>query len=155
MAELTEREILDRLKTSLKEAASQARQLAAGERGKVYPAFRENLDLVYGCCRQMSGWREDTRWSEFGVMIHGCRERCRRWIVWKYGPDAFRQLAEVLDIAHKNAVALETRRTGRVGMILPEMLTPETRTQGRPVSVILPNGLKRVKQNAPSVDTKQ
>jgi hypothetical protein len=143
MAELTERQILDCLHSNLKEGASIARELAAGKRGDRYPRFRENLNLVYGCCRQIAGWREDTRWGPLGLMVHEARERCRRWLAWKYGPPAFRKLADNLDAMIVLAKNLETKRTGKVGMILPEMLTPDSRTQGRPVSVILPPGFKR------------
>lgn len=142
MARLTEPEILSRLKESLKEAASQADQLANGLRGPLYPRFRQNIDLIHGCCRQMSGWREDTRWSAFGVQIHECRERCRRWLVSKSGSKMYRKLANILRAALDRAIELETKRTGKRGLILPTPAPAETRTQGRPVRVILPPGFK-------------
>lgn len=146
MARLTEIEILDRLKSSCLDAAAQADQLSRGERGPIYPRFRENIDLIHGCCRQMSGWREDARWGQFGLRIHECRERCRRWLVEKHGPKMFRKLADILREAHKRAVDLETKRTGRRGILLPDMMPAETRTQGR--SILVPAGFKDIRETA-------
>ena len=83
----------------------------------------------------MSGWRQDLRWSPFGVRIHEAKERCRRWLVEKHGPAAFRMLAAILDAAVVRAKELETRRTGKRGALLPIPLAAPTRTQGRQILV--------------------
>lgn len=131
---LTEQEILNRLKESLKEAAVDADRLGNGERGDIYPRFRENLRLVDGCCRQMSGWREDLRWSAFGVYMHELQPRVGRWIVEKQPGWKFKSVAEILRFALAQALGLETKKTGRVGMILPEMASAPRR-EGAPVSM--------------------
>lgn len=138
MARLTEREILGRLKESLRLSAEQARRLGNGERGSLYPDFRRNLELVYGCTRQMAGWREDARWLAFGKHVHESRERCRRWIVEKQPGWKFLKLAEALEAALKRALDLETMATGKSGMILPEIFADPSQPQNKPVSM---NGL--------------
>lgn len=145
---LTEAEILGCLKENLKLAAEHADKLAAGERGPLYLQLRDELTLVYGCCRQMAGWREDTRWSPFGVKIKEAQERCGRWLREKQPAWRFKSLAEILRFALAQALDLERKKTGRVGIILPEMLAAPTRTEGRPVSVILPPGFKRAQKDA-------
>jgi hypothetical protein len=149
-APLTEREILDCLKMNLRLGAENADKLSRGERGPVYQEFRENLRLVDGCCRQMSGWREDTRWSPFGVKIRELQQRVGRWLVEKEPGWKFKSAGEILRFAFAQALDLETKKTGKVGAILPKLPTPETRTQGRPSSMsglILPPGFKTPKES--------
>jgi hypothetical protein len=144
MATLQEIEILDRLKSSLREAADQADRLAKGERGRLYPQFRENMKLIWGCCRQMTQWRFDSRWGVFGNKVKDCQERCRRWLVEKHGPAMYKKLAEQLRFALKQATDLETMRTGKRGAITPRILTPDTRTQGR--QILVPPGFKDIRE---------
>lgn len=155
----TEREILDCLKENIRLAAENADKLANGERGAVYIHLRHQLGLVYGCTRQMAGWREDTRWLPFGLKVKEAQERCGKWLVAKEPAWRFRGLAEILRFALAAALELERKKTRRVGMILPEMLAAPIRTEGRPILVpanyaqdvgpvatknlILPPGVKR------------
>lgn len=139
---LTEREILDCLKENLRLGAESADKLARGERGIVYLEFRSQLTLIDGCCRQMSGWREDTRWSPFGVKIRELQQRVGRWLVEKQPEWKFKGAAEILRYALSQALDLETKKTGKVGMILPKALAVPKR-EGAPVSMsglILPPG---------------
>lgn len=135
MAHLTEQEILSRLKESLKEGAADADRLAAGERGDIYPRFRENLRLIDGCCRQMAGWREDTRWSPFGVKIRELQMRVGRWLVEKEPAWRFKSVGEILRHALAQAMDLETKKTRKRGIILPVPLPAPTRTEGRQILV--------------------
>lgn len=134
-AALTEREILSRLEESLRECADYAYQLSIGKRGPIYKKFMQSMKLAEGCCRQMSAWREDTRWLPFGIKIGLAQERCGRWLREKHGPAAFAKLAEILRQARYEASKLEHDKTGRAGAILPEEQAAPTRTQGRPVSM--------------------
>lgn len=143
MSELTEREILGRLKESFKLASEDADRLAAGERGPVYRRFREHLKLVEGCCRQMSAWRGDTRWLQVGLKVAEAQQKCGKWLRTKELPWRFAGLAQILRNGWLRAHELETKKTGRPGLILPKPLPAETRTQGRSVSVILPPGFIR------------
>lgn len=146
---LTEREILDCLKENLRLGAENADKLAAGERGTVYLLFRQNLRLVDGCCRQMAGWREDTRWSPFGVKIRELQQRVGGWLVVKEPGWRFKGAAEILRYALAQALDLETKKTRKTGIILPEMQRAPMRTQGRSISMsglILPPDMRTPKE---------
>lgn len=145
---LTEPEILGCLKENLRLGAENADKLAAGERGTVYLHFRQNLRLIDGCCRQMAGWREDTRWSPFGVKIRELQQRVGRWLVEKQPGWRFKGAAEILRFAFAQALDLETKKTGKRGIILPDAQPAPTRTQGRPSSMsglILPASMRKPK----------
>ena len=147
---LTEQEILDCLKENLRLGAENADKLSRGERGPVYQEFRENLRLVDGCCRQMTGGREDTRWSPFGVKIRELQQRVGRWLVEKEPGWKFKGAGEILRYALAQALELETKKTGKVGAILPKIQAGPTRTQGRPTSMsglILPPGFNTPKES--------
>lgn len=142
MGSLTEREILDQLKSSLKECADYAYQLSIGKRGPIYPKFVEAMKLAEGACRQAGHWREDARWFPFGLQIHEAQQRCGRWLREKAPAAKFAKLAEILRAALKQANDLETKRTGKVGAVLP-IIKPAPFRDTKPVSVILPPGYER------------
>ena len=119
MSGLTEREILSRLKESLRTAADSAYQLSRGERGAHYLTLRTHLKLAEGCCRQMAGWREDTRWLPFGLKLAQAQQMCGRWLREKQPGWRFKSLGEILDAAFVQASKLETMKTGKRGIILP------------------------------------
>lgn len=135
MSELTEREILACLKENLRLGAENADKLAAGERGPIYLHLRRELRLVEGCCRQMSGWREDTRWLPFGMKVVEAQLRCGQWLRSKEPAWRFKGLAEILRHALAQALDLERKKTGRIGMIVPKPFAAPTRTDVRPISV--------------------
>lgn len=119
MGQLTEREILSQLKESLRLAAEAAYHLSQGARGSQYLTLRRNLKLAEGCCRQMAGWREDTRWLPFGLKLAQAQQMCGRWLREKQPAWRFKGLAEILAHAVVNAMELETKKTGKRGIILP------------------------------------
>ena len=81
MSDLTEIEILDRMRSSLREAIQCANILASSPRkGPTYNKLREHLGLVEGCCRQMSAWREDTRWLPIGRLMAECHQKAGNWL---------------------------------------------------------------------------
>lgn len=120
MAGLSEREILSKLKESLRLAAEAAYWLSQGERGPHFVVLRDELKSAEGCCRQMAGWREDTRWLPFGIHLAEAQKRCSRWLREKAPAWKFKGLAEVLAQAVVQAQDLEQRKTGKRGIILPE-----------------------------------
>ncbi len=119
MANLTEREIISQLKESLRLAAEAAYYLSRGQRGPHYLTLRRNLKLAEGCCRQMAGWREDTRWLPFGLKLAQAQQLCGRWLREKQPGWRFKGLFEILGAAVVNATKLETKKTGKRGIILP------------------------------------
>jgi len=148
MSDLLEHEILDRMRTSLREAIQASNDLAVRSRGgEAYDRLRDNLALVEGACRQMAMWRGDSRWLPFGMEMAEAHRRAGGWlrgytkrvgntvvfIAWRAGTlnEAFvklsAQLAMILDILDK----MEKAKTGRVGIILPQT-APEERRFGRP-----------------------
>lgn len=139
----TEREILACLKDNLLLARDCCVRLHRGERGDVFLRFREAIKLVYGATRQVAGWREDARWLPFGVYVCQVEEKCRQWLVDKHGNRYFGLLADILEQAYVRARELETKKTGKAGMILPVPQPAPTRTQGR--SILVPPGFKDIR----------
>lgn len=143
MSELTEAEILDCLRTNLALAAEGADNLAAGVRGPVYVSFREHMRLAEGACRQMAAWRGDSRWLPFGMKVNEALQRCGNWLRSRDPAWRFAGLAEILRVALAQAHDLETKATGRIGVILPDVLPAPIRTEGRPVAV--PAAYKKIR----------
>ena len=81
MSYLTEVEIFDRMKASLRTAIEACEQLAIEPyKGPMYLHFREHMKLVDGCCRQASAWREDTRWLNIANLIFKSRTMAGNWL---------------------------------------------------------------------------
>lgn len=153
MSDLTETEVLDRLKTSLREAIQASHTLAVSSRkGPAYTKLREHLLLIEGCCRQVSVFREDTRWLNIGRAMSKAHELAGGWLRGFKHPmtgvrvhfrsreqnPLFLKLAENLELTMVMVEQLRTQKTGRVGMILPDAPEPERRI-GRSVQVLLPD----------------
>src|SRR5262249_4810518 len=78
---LHEPDILDRLRSALRDAIDDCKQLSvASYRGQHYDRLRNNLALIEGCCRQMAVYRDDTRWLPFGVMCANIHQRAGDWL---------------------------------------------------------------------------
>lgn len=136
MGELTEREIIDCLATHFRLAAEDARSLATLPlKGPTYDSFRKKLRMIEGACRQMSAWREDTRWLPIGRMMAEVHQKAGGWLRGYKRDDGVRvsfpagqqnhlfgMLAAKLEQLHKVAEGLRTKATGKVGMILPVAL---------------------------------
>ena len=147
MGALTETEIFDCMRTSLKAAAECCDELARTPlKGPVYDRLRKELKLIEGCCRQASAWREDTRWLPIGLMMHEVHDKAGNWLRgWKHPENGqrikfaegqrnplFVKLGENLRALSTVAENLRTKATGRVGMILPKPL-PGPHRDTRPV----------------------
>jgi hypothetical protein len=160
MSDLTENEVIDRLKTSLGEAGAAAVALSIETRmGPNYVRLRENLLLVEGCCRQLSAMREDTRWLPLGRMAAEAQQRARNWLAGvKVNRDdggtvrlatamatrhpLFDRLAQNLAFWLAGINRMLEMRTGKLGPTLPDMPRRE-RPVGAPVPVSLPPGMTK------------
>lgn len=156
MSDLSELEVIDRMQTSLREAIQASIDLAQTSRkGPTYNKLREHLALVEGACRQLSVFRQDTRWLPIGRLVSECHAKAGGWLRGYKDPlsgrrihfgaktqnPLFLMLAENLKGVYQLAENLRTSKTGRVGMILPDM-PAATRRIGAPVSVMLPDGMR-------------
>lgn len=136
MTDLTELEILDCLRTNLRGAADDCVMLQKlPAQGPTFVRMRERLKYVENACRQMSFFREDTRWLPVGIMMELVHQKSRTWIVEHVARTKFRLLERNLRMLVLAAEDLETRATGRMGMILPDV-QPGPLRENRPVQVI-------------------
>lgn len=153
MGALTEVEIFSRMKESFGFAIEAAEHLARYPlKGLNYDKLRKNLRLIEGCCKQANTWREDTRWLVFIQLTSECHQRAGDWLrgLKQNGirikiadgelHPAFVMLAENLRAMEQAAEQIKTKRTNRVGMILPEPLAAPHRDT-RPVGFRRPSGL--------------
>ena len=158
MGALTESEIFDCLKSNMRLAAEHCEDLGRLPRkGPTYRRLREELELIEGCCRQASAWREDTRFLPIALKMAEAHKLAGEWLrgikVGK-GPrrrlppgqmhPMFMALASALRALAIAVDNLRTKPTGRAGMILPDSVTrPTERRIGAPVSVKLPPGMMK------------
>lgn len=131
---LTEREVIACLKENFRLAAENCLKLARGERGPIYVSLRAELKLVEGAARQLSALREDTRWLQVGLKVAEAQKRCGDWLRAKEPGWRFEGLAQILVQGLRSAHDLETKATGRRGMILP-IAQPAPHRDHRPVAV--------------------
>lgn len=82
MSDLTETEVVDRLKTSLREAMEASKALAVeSRRGAHYNKLREHLSLIEGCCRQLAIiYRSDDRYLKLGLYMAECHRSAGGWL---------------------------------------------------------------------------
>ena len=152
MSDLTEGDVINQMKHSLKEAVQAALDLSATSRkGPAYKKLREHLLLVEGCCRQISVMREDTRWLNIGMAMHKAHELSGGWLRGFKHPitglrisvapgvrnPLFIKLAENLAFLFEGAEKMLRARTGILGPILPAVPSAERRV-GAPIQVSLP-----------------
>lgn len=146
MSDLSEVQILGCLRENFRLAAEDCDRLARGERGPVYTRLRQELKLLEGACRQLTYYREDTRWLKVGMQMAQVQERSGRWLRERQPGWRFTKLAEILRGGQASAEKLATKATGKLGMILP-IAKPAPHRDTRPVSmsgIILPPGFKRM-----------
>lgn len=159
---LTEVEIFARMRESLALAAEHCDHLAVESlRGPIYEKLRDELALIEGCCQQASAHREDTRWLPISLLMAECHKKAGGWlrgykingVTVKFASGhinpLFRMLADNLRAMIKAIDQTKNQRTGRVGMILPDMLpgphreTRQHRVQlpRTPGGILLPAGV--------------
>ena len=136
MGALTEPEIFDCMTGNLRSAIQACEDLARFPRkGLNYDKLRKCLRLIEGTCKQAAAWREDSRWLPLGMMMGQCHQKAGDGLRGIKMPDgtrikindgelhpAFVKLAENLRALLKTAESYRTKRTNRVGMILPTIL---------------------------------
>lgn len=142
---LQEAEVVDRLRSSIKEAIQASKDLSVRSRmGSPYDRLRDNLVMIEGCCRQMALlYREDASWLPFGMYMAECHKRAGGWLrgYIKNGVHIRVADGQINEMFTTLAVQLEailaaveikfTAKTGRVGSILPPR-PAEERRMGRP-----------------------
>lgn len=144
MSDLTEIEVIDRMKTSLREAVQSCKELSIRSRtGPHYSNLRENLGLIEGALRQLAAFRGDTRWLPIALQIEQCHKSAGGWLrgYWDHGVKivlAPGQNNKMFMLLGNNLIAiydavdkLSTAKTGIAGPILPAVMA-ETRRLGRP-----------------------
>lgn len=135
MADLTEIEIFDCLRSNLRKAAENCENLAKlPAQGPTYARLREELELIEGAARQAGAFREDMRWNAFGFEMHRFHERIGDAIRSREARNIFLRMGSMIRGALAEAERLRTARTGRRGVILPKA-QPGPLRQGRPVQV--------------------
>jgi hypothetical protein len=144
MRQWSENEVFGFLAEHFAKAASACDQLARNRRrGPVYNQLRHDLEKIEDMCRIAHYMREDARWLQVGLRMHAAHKCAGDWLRGvPRKPDAqgrpqppmaipegelhplFVRLAEFLRDQAKIAVELKSKKTNRVGMILPRMLAP-------------------------------
>ncbi len=148
---MSEAELLDRMKCSIRSAAERCRKLAVHPlRGFVYDAMRKELKQIEQDCTSVAYYRNgDARWLNVGLMMEEAHKRAGDWLRKGQSKEArerthplFQKLADNLDHLHKTIVYLETKATGVMGPILPAVL-PAPHRPGKNVQVALPPHMKQ------------
>jgi hypothetical protein len=135
---LTEAEIKDCWRTNMLGAADDCALLQVlPAQGATFVRLRERLKLAEGACRQMGHWREDSRWIYLAPQLENLHQMARVMITNHYARQLFTKLEITLRKIVASAHDLETKATGKVGMILPDTSRAPHRDT-RPVSVIVP-----------------
>lgn len=141
MSTLTEIEVFDRLRTSLRSAADLCGKLATvPAQGPNYRKIIEELKLIEGCCRQVGHFREDMRWMKLGWEMSRFHARIGDCIRSHAARDIFLSMKTKILDALTECELLRTVKTGRRGPILPRVAAGPHR-ESRPVQVRLPSGL--------------
>lgn len=155
MAQRAEHEIFDCLESNLRLAAEHCEDLAKLPRkGPSYHSFRTELKLVEQSCRDIAFYREHANWLAVGMHMARAHIVAGDWLRGIKQPDGsrrriaegqrhplFMKLAENLRAAHASALKLKTRRTNRVGIIVPPPL-PSPHRDTRPVHITVPMHLR-------------
>lgn len=122
MSELTEVEVWDRLRTSLRAAIDLSKKLAfIPAQGPNYQQLIIELQYVEDASRQMGAMRSDMRWHRFGYEMASFHQRAGD-IIRSYGArQIFLRMAKTMEFMLARVDELKTAKTGRLGMILPKV----------------------------------
>lgn len=157
---LTEKEIAGCIRENSRLAAQHCDDLSGNAvHGPSYIALRDELKLIEGACRQLGAWRGDYRWSRLSLQMEVAHQKAGEWLRGIPTYDAngkftgrmqsprelFAKLAENLRALFKKCDDMQTRATGKVGVILPAD-APIMHRDTKPIgwragspSIILPN----------------
>lgn len=135
LADKTEPELFSIMRDLLRSAIAHCRALAMLPlQGPTFIRLRAELKEIEELCRQVGYYRDDARWFRIGLVWEQIHQQCRAWIHYHHPRKKFLWLAERCEALDKAVDDLQTKATGRVGMILPKP-EKEVRTNGRQVQV--------------------
>lgn len=138
---ITEQDLFDRLRTSLRQAIQYCKDLANfPAQGPTYLKMREELETLETASRQVGYWREDARWFAFGFEMASFHQRLGDAIRHHMARTVFLHMAKMMEGALAEADKLRTAKTGRRGPILPKP-KPGPHRESRPVYIKRPSGL--------------
>ncbi len=136
MSDLTETEIFDRLRTSLREVIQGCVNLAEWPmQGPTYIQLRKDLAFCEGASRQAGHWRRDARWE-----VAAFQQRIGDAIRCHAPRKVFLGMADFFRKALYEADKLKAAKTNRRGPILPKAKEGSHR-ESRPVYIKRPSGL--------------
>lgn len=136
----SEQQTLDELRSRLRSAAVLAGALAVFPvQGPNYVALRADLKRIEDLARMIGYQRQDARWLQIGIRMAQVHQVTGDLLRAHSPRPVFLEIADWLGALDRSSDDLQHKSTGRVGMILPKVQNPPTRTQDRPVQVILPS----------------
>lgn len=136
MSNLTEHEIFDLLRTTLRSAVQHTKNLALlPAQGPTYRLLIEELKTIENCSRQVQFFRRDMRWGAFANEMERFHVRIGDAIRHRNARAIFLEMARGMEFVLARADELRTARTGRrEGPILPK-IQPGPHRETRPVHV--------------------
>lgn len=120
MSTLTEVEIWDRLRTSLRSAIDLCGKLATvPAQGPNYRKLVEELGLIEGASRQIGAFRFDMRFNLFGYEMSRFHQRIGDVVRSRGAREIFLHMAKMMQGAMDQVEKMRAAKTGRRGPILP------------------------------------
>lgn len=135
MANLSDSELFDRLKTSLRSAIQHTKNLAVlPAKGPTYRMLVAELKLIEGSCRQIQWAREDMRWGAVANTMENFHQRVGDAIRHHNARNVFLVMANIMERTLYQADQLQHAKTGVRGPILPKV-QPGPHRETRPVHI--------------------
>ena len=135
MSMLSEYEVWDRLRDTLRSAVSHCGQLATlPAMGPTYRAMIAELQSIEGDARWIGLSRRDARWNAFGMEMERFHQRIGEAIRAHHARTIFLHMQGMMKGALAEAEKMKDAKTGRRGAILPKM-PPAPHRDTRPVYV--------------------
>lgn len=123
---LSEQEVITKFQQSLCEGRDACLWLARNAdpewlapRGRHYRLLKTALSELEGCARQLSAFRDDTRWLPLGILYGAKAARLAQTYFVQLKWVKFKDLAQVFDVGLARMEELQ-KKTGRIGPILPK-----------------------------------
>lgn len=138
--DLSQNEVWDRLRTSMRSAIDLCGKLAAEPaQGPNYLKIIQELRFIEGASRQMATMRADSRWTWFGFEMARFHDRIGDAIRAQNARSVFTHMQGVIRDYLTKAEKAKDAKTGRRGPILPRERAGPLRH--RPVYYRAPSGL--------------
>ncbi len=140
MSNLTEHELWDHLRTTLRSAINHCGLLATlPSMGPTYNAMITELAEIEGSARMLGFYRRDARWNAFSLEMERFHQRIGDAIRAHNARTIFLHMQGMMQGALDVAEKVKDAKTGRRGPILP-VVKPGPHRETRPVYV-RPSGL--------------